>query len=304
MLKRLWPSCLLLLTSFLLAGPARAADGDCRLPPGIGLGSLTGPGSEQLSRLLARRTGGGAGGGLLSGQISLVSRAHGEREAVPLEVKEGRPYPVYRPDPFTGRLWLTEERAGTVDLQSYDLERFTGALVFDWRLLAPGGELLKSGRIALDIDRTRGGYLAEKGLTAPLGSEKQGRRAFKTRLADELVHQLTLDLGRFAPARELENGGHALDRQARRLAMAGDWDGARDLWLELLELNPKYAPALFNLGLYSERQRRPEDAWRYYRAAFLSVGSPKHREALSRLTEALGLAGRLPEAKDAGKLNP
>jgi tetratricopeptide (TPR) repeat protein len=61
-----------------------------------------------------------------------------------------------------------------------------------------------------------------------------------------------------------------------------------------LDQNPDYSPPLYNLGLYWELRKNPEEAWRYYRRAFRADASPLHREALTRLTDTLTKAGRAP----------
>lgn len=286
-------TCLILL--ILPVSPSWAARDNHRLPGGVKVGDISGPGCEELTRALKKKSGGGRQG-ILSGRVSLVSRMNPERETVPLEEPAGEPYEIYKPDDFTTRLWRVEETPMATRLHNFDLERQAGAMVFDWRVTSPEGRLLDQGRVTLDIYRSRGGYLASVGVTPPLGG---GNRAdivkFERYLAEEMVRLLTLDLGWAVTAANLESGDDRWSREARGLALSGDWEGARRLWLELLDMNPKYGPALYNLGLYYERRKNPEKAWSYYRQAFLSEGSDLHRAALTRLTESLSRAGRLPK---------
>ena len=113
---------------------------------------------------------------------------------------------------------------------------------------------------------------------------------FEARLADDLVRLLALNLGRGAKVSELETGKDKWSRRAKSLASSGDWDGAKKEWETLLEMNPKYSPALYNLGIYWERARNPQEALRCYRAAVVNDASILHRAALARLTETLGRA--------------
>jgi tetratricopeptide (TPR) repeat protein len=212
---------------------------------------------------------------------------------VPGEVSTGRPVRDYRPDPFTRRLWLETVTPTALELKTYELERLSGRLVFDWRLASPAGAEPAGGQIVLAVDRTRGGYLAQAGAAPALADQPAFARDLENHLAEELAGQLTLALGRIPTAAEVETGD-PLSREAKRLAAAGDWEGAKDLWLKLLTLNPGYAPAHFNLGLYWEYRQKPEEAWRSYREAFKSEPSRNHRAALTRLTDALALAGRRP----------
>ena len=273
--------------------------GAYKLPAGVTVGDISGPGQDQLSRALKKRGGGGSAKMILSGQVSLSRQETGERETVPREVAAGPPQAAYQPDPFTGRVWLVEETPMATELDSYDFKRLTGDLIFDWRLTSKTGGQVDSGRVVLNIDRTRGGYLAAQGLAPPLSGSKTKGDDLESRLAGELVRLLTLDLGRYPSASELETGDDSLSRKAKSLASAGNWQEAQALWLELLDQNPRYSPALYNLGLYWERRQDPEEAWRYYRAAFLSDGSDSHRAALTRLTETLSRAGRLPKRGSA-----
>ena len=277
-----------------LAGCASSSVRAYKLPAGVAVGDISGPGHEQLSRALKKR-GGGSGQMTLSGQVSLSRQSAGEYETVPQEVSAGKPYTAYKPDPFTGRVWQVKETPTAIELDSYDFQRITGDMVFDWRLTSKAGSLVDSGRVVMNIDRTRGGYLATKGLTPPLTGSRAKSDDIENRLADELVRLLALDLGRYPGSSELEVGDDSLSRKAKRLAASGDWDEARKLWRDLLSQNRQYAPALYNMGLYWERRKDPEEAWRYYRAAFISDGSDRHRQALTRLTETLSRAGRLPK---------
>ncbi len=293
--KRLSPLLPALLAGiFLLAAVAEAGD-NFRLSPGISIGEIRGPGREQLTQALKKRTAKGPVTGILSGSLTLDSQTRREKETVPLEKPSGRPYQEYQPDPFTGRMWKYEVTPTEMVLNDYDLERFNGLMTFDWQLFTPAGDLTREGRLVLDLNRTRGGYLAAEGLVPPLrGGEAKGARNFEKRLADETVRLLTLDLGRLVTASELESASDSLSRKARNLARRGDWNGARDMWLELLGQNPAYGPALYNLGLYWEREKNPQKALEYYRQAFSSDDSLFHRQAVSRLTEALLTANRLP----------
>ncbi|MDR2945236.1 MAG: tetratricopeptide repeat protein [Candidatus Adiutrix sp.] len=289
---------ILLLAVLLPTGCAGTSNTAGKLPAGVTLGELRGPGQEQLRQALKKRLGGGPQQMILSGEISLAQTRSSERETVPQTVAAGPPYIVYKADPFTRRVWPVEERPMAVAFNNYDFQRQSGQVVLDWRLADKNGLLADSGRLATDIDRTRGGYLARRGLAPSLNgpaSDAALQNRLAERLAEDLARLLALDLGRNPGALELEGGDDALSREAKSLASSGEWDEARSRWLELLRQNPQYAPALYNLGLYWEQRQDPEEAWRYYRAAFLSEGSPRHRRALTRLTETLRRADRLPQ---------
>lgn len=280
----------------LVTNSALAADYFFYLPKGIKIGEISGPGHEQLSRALKKRVSQGPTDLILSGRVQLRQNSQKERELVPLPKDSGEPYDDYLPDPFTGRIWRQEVQPTVTTLDAFDLERYLGLMTLKWSLSVAGGsEVVEAGQVVLDINRTRGGYLAQEGMVPDLSSAQGTDQKFESRLADDLVRLLALNLGRGAKVSELETGKDKWSRRAKSLAGSGDWDGAKKEWETLLEMNPKYGPALYNLGIYWERARNPEEALRYYRSAFVNDASVRHREALTRLTETLSRAGRLPQ---------
>lgn len=287
--------CVAMLASLVIVFygcAARQAAQVPKLPAGVKLGSITGQGSEEVIRALRNYTAIGGNTGVLSGRVSISRGVHSEKETVPRLVPSGEPYPTWAADPFTRKLWPVEKADTALEMESYRLQRFTGILTFDWILSHKvGGE--QSGRVELDIDRTRGGFLASLGAAPPM-TQDASREAMEKMLADELVHILVLDIGRSPNSRDLEYGDDPQSREAKNLAGSGRWDKARDVWLDLLRQNPQYSPALYNLGLYHEYKKEPEAAWEYYRRAFLSSANDMHRAALTRLTESLRSSGRLP----------
>lgn len=284
------------LMGLMLSCPlAMAADYIFKLPQGIKIGEISGPGREQLKRALKKRTQGGSASLILSGHVQLWQSSQAEREMVPLPKPSGEPYEDYLPDPFTGKAWRQKVQPTVTTIDAFDFQRYLGIMTLDWTLTASGSkEVVDQGRVLLDINRTRGGYLSTEGVVPGMSAGGRADKIMEARLADDLVRLLSLDLGRAASASELESGKDEWSRRAKKLASLGDWDGARNEWETLLGLNPKYGPALYNLGIYYERGHNPEKALDYYRAAFLSDGSVLHRMALTRLTETLRLAGRLP----------
>lgn len=287
---------LFLIALVSLAGCAgsQATATSLRLPQGLTIGQITGPGSEELTRVLKSRTTGGSPHGILNGTVSFNEHVRQERETVPVTVESGPEQTVYKPDPFTNRLWKVNEKPTSTQLQTFDYQRLQGTMVFDWRVTAPGGAVLETGRSVVDLNRTFGGFLANEQVAPGRKNAVDLAADARRILAEEMTQALALDLGREPSSFEIETANDEWSRRAKSLATAGDWEGARHVWLEALELNPGFSPALYNLGLYYERQKNPEQAWRYYRDAFVSEASDLHRTALTRVTEALKRAGRLP----------
>lgn len=285
----------LILMAALTCPPLAEAD-RISFPPGLVVGTITGPSGEQLTRALRKYESGGPPRATLGGKLGWSQSVVTERETVPVDQPSGQAYELYKPDPFTAKLWLTEETPTKSGLESYELQRFTGSVVFDWQL--EGVEKEQKGQATIEVDQIYGGYLAKKGLALSLSQARAGKDELKKRLVKELVLLLLLDLGRHPAAGEIENGSDPLSHQARKLAVSGNWEGARKLWLELLNQNPSYGPPLFNLGLYYELHQQPREAWRYYRAAFSSKATDKRRATLARLTKTLSQAKRLPTRED------
>ncbi|MDR3038972.1 MAG: hypothetical protein LBV21_06780, partial [Candidatus Adiutrix sp.] len=88
---------------FMLALAGCAAGGvsgrGLRLPPGMAVGDISGPGAEMVGRALKSRTtpaDGTAEASVLSGRVSFTPAVSAEKEIVPGEVSAGRPVLNYR----------------------------------------------------------------------------------------------------------------------------------------------------------------------------------------------------------------
>ncbi|UQZ88070.1 hypothetical protein C4J81_02105 [Deltaproteobacteria bacterium Smac51] len=283
------------VTAIVLTGGCAVTSSNARLnlPKGVSIGQINGPGGEELAKTLRSRTSGGADA-VLSGQVSFREEVTSERETVPVTVKAGKARTVYKPDPFTSRLWKVDEIPTITEFQSFDFQRIKGEMVFDWSLTAPNIGVIDTGRAAVDLNRTFGGFMASEKVAPSTQNPDQLAKEARTLLAEEMTRALTLDLGREPSPSEIETADDEWSRRARTMAMRGDWEGAKAVWMEALELNPLFSPALYNLGLYYERHKKPEEARKYYQEAFVAEATDLHRAALTRLTETLMRAGRLP----------
>lgn len=277
----------LALPSFILGGcAARHAARPPQLPADLSLGQITGPGAEEIVKILRRHLNSQKGGRVLSGRLSFQDSFNEEREKVAQKVAVGEPREAWLADPFTKKYWLEEETDYEERENEYKLQRSTGVLIFDWSVGPAGGAPSRSGRIELDTDATGGGFLGSIGAAPKAGGRPSGRKLAEV-LGEDLVALLALELGRQLKASDLDWTSDAQSRQAHKLAGEGCWDEARDIWLQLLELNPEYGPALYNLALYYEYKGQPQEALAYYQRAFLSDSSPRNRAALTRLTKAV-----------------
>jgi hypothetical protein len=274
----------------LLAVAALLAAG-CAPPPrrhleaSIAVGAFSGPGGDRLAAELSARSRRSPDPALvLSGTTSFDSSLVPGRERVlaePPRQAAAAPAPAGPGGPSGG--W--EER--TIPFQS-----FTATLKADWTLSDPAtGAVARAGTTSDTLRRSAGGWLAEQGAAPEAApADPEALRLLSAALADQIIEEL-------GPALDASALGRADDdrsRRALRLAEAGDWGAAAELWEELVALNPEYAPALYNLGLHHERLGELEEAWSFYRRAYLAQSVPLHREALTRLTDSLDRLGRPP----------
>ncbi len=284
-----FPRFILLLAVISLAACASQGPAASRAPMlhNIAIGQIQGPGAEELTRALKAQAS-GAAQATLGGTISFREAVSEERETVPVTVAAGKPESVYKPDPFTKRVWLTEETPTATEFQTFDLQRVAGEMLFNWQITGKDGRVIDSGVSKADLNRTFGGFMAaQKVAPGPQNSDRllsEARRA----LAEEMTRLLALSLGRQPSPDEIETAPDDWSRRAKNAASRGDWEEAKNIWLEALDLNPNFAPAHYNLGLYYERAGEPERALSSYQRAFVADGSPRHRAALTRITEAAG----------------
>lgn len=286
---------LLFTCGLFLAVACAPAGPDLRLylPRDLATGQISGPLADELSQALKSRA--RSGEKYLNGQVSFREAVSNEQETVPVKLAAGEPQTVYRADPFTQRLWQVKEAPTQTELQNFTFQRVQGEMLFDWQITDKNGAKIDSGRSAVDLNRTFGGFLAARKVAPAVENPEKLAEEARRLLAEEMTQALALDLGREPLSSEIETAPDAWSRLAASLAASGDWEGARAQWEEALDLNPNFAPALYNLGLYCERQQNPEEALLYYQKAFVANGSPLHRAALTRLTESLMRAGRLAE---------
>ncbi len=287
----------LALASLIAGGcAARQAARPPHLPADLSLGEISGPGAEEIVKILRRYLSGQKGDLVLSGRLSFQDSFNEEREKAAHKVAVGEPREAWLADPFTKKYWLGEETDYEERVDEYKLQRSTGVLIFDWSVGPAGGAPSRSGRIELDTDATRGGFLASIGAAPKAAGQISGRKLAEA-LGEDLAALLALELGRQLKASDLDWASDAQSRQAHKLAGEGRWDEARDIWLQLLELNPEYGPALYNLALYYEYKGQPQEALAYYQRAFLSDSSSRNRAALTRMTKAVANQERQKEGE-------
>ncbi|MDR3135755.1 MAG: hypothetical protein LBU69_06660 [Deltaproteobacteria bacterium] len=262
------------------------------LPGAIGLGQFTGPGAEEVKSELARLLSPADRPGrslVLSGTTDFTLSAKAGQEVVTISNRYDSRWPETLPG------WENAPRPNTgYKTAEYPLTQVEATLKADWALTEANSQaLVSSGTTNAVLARSYGGFLESQGQAE---SQPPGRDELARLLAKSLADRLAMSIGPAYPSANLASGKDKQSRKAASLASAGDWDGASEIWLGLLRLNPDYAPALFNMGLYHERQGRLETAWAFYRLAFLRYQSLLFRMALSRTADALEKLGRLPEA--------
>jgi tetratricopeptide (TPR) repeat protein len=264
------------------------------LPPEVGVGQFEGPGGEILSQTLSSRQSAHPRQGpslILSGQT--VFRFQTGKNTENLSLKEEGPLKLTKEkDQLTGREFEVEIPQILEVKASFDYTSILAQMDLEWTLSSLADQQkINSGHTSEILNKSSGGYLAQKGLTSKTAlSEPEAIKILATALADQIIQEI----GPAFTALSLSPASDALSKEARLLAEKNLWSEAALIWQQLLKQNPDYAPALYNLGLYHERSASPDEAWNYYRLAYLSKNSNLHREALTRLTDLLNRLGRPP----------
>jgi len=264
------------------------------LPPEIEVGQFEGPGGKILAQTLSSRKSPTPRQGrqiILSGQTIFRFQTEENTEKISL-TEEGPLKLTTEKDPLTGKEFKVEKPEITEIKTSFDYTSILAQMDLEWTLSsASDNQKINSNHTSEVINKSFGGYLAQKNLApkTPL-SESEAIKILAMALADQII----LEIGPAFNALSLSPASDAISKEARLLVEKNLWSEAALLWQKLLAQNPEYSPALYNMGLYQERSGRPDEAWNYYRLAYLSKNSNLHREAITRLTDLLNRLGRPP----------
>jgi hypothetical protein len=253
------------------------------LPPGIEVGQFDGPAGEELTAELKRRESPRPASGrtkTLGGTTNFDYRTRQATETV---------------------ITVTKLAEGKRTSETIPLTAAEARLTAKWTLTPQDSSGQKqTGQTEEIWQRSYGGYLAQEGLTDDTPEEPEKVRQ---NLARSLAALMVTELG---PNHTPYNLARAFDQDSRRAAELADedrWDEAAVYWQKILEENPGYAPALYNMALYHERSGRLAEAWKYYRLAYRSYSDQQHREALTRATDMMYRLGRPPWLRDLYLIN-
>jgi tetratricopeptide (TPR) repeat protein len=181
--------------------------------------------------------------------------------------------------------WQTED---------YPLSLVQATLTLNWTLTEPAsGAVIDAGTCTDHLQRSFGGFLGALGRASQSIPTQENVLAL---MAPGLAEQLIEALGPAYSASALATASDSLSHQAAPLAGNGEWDQAAQIWQKLLQQNPDYTPALYNLGLYHERLGDLDTAWAFYRLAYINTNTWPYRIALTRLADSLERLGRPPRA--------
>ena len=278
---------IILTICFLSACAGSPPTGSYKFRPEIQVGEITG--SQEFAAELAKRDN-NKGAFILQGQAQIAFSEKSGEEKVYF-MKSGAKKEILAPDVFTGQLWTVNEPEKIPATESFPLKSMAGKLFFHWQLFDETGQKIKSGSLQADYHQLFEGFvLKNKKNSTASQNEKDARQYLSKTLADKLV----MTLGREPGALEIESNEKQTSEAKRQISL-GNWEEAKNIWLSLLEQNPGYYPALFNLGLYYEREANLHEAYAYYKKAFLAGGYNKAREALSRIVN--GLSGKVFNAE-------
>jgi hypothetical protein len=288
---------------------------------GFSLGDFGGSGGaaleEKLSQIPPQR-GKGAIPVLSGTALFTTDKKSGEERVVTSE--EGNEYLFWEKDPLTDQVWTVKARVKREVPKNFDFAKVTGTLKVDWELRDPESKaLLDQGSDLYYLTRSLGGYLEElkrpeaKASNKPSGTNKIPKyletpeetpddptyQAIRAKLLDELSRMAAdkLSLTLRPESLRLARAFDHLSLNAERLAFKGLWEEAAQIWKALLEENPSYHPALYNLGLYHERMGELPEAWSLIRSAFLSSQEILYRDALARLSVLLKQSGSRPRSR-------
>ncbi|MDR2351730.1 MAG: tetratricopeptide repeat protein [Deltaproteobacteria bacterium] len=262
----------------------------------MNLGEFSGAAGEELTESLNRHRLSGLSdqAPVLSGKTRFNLELENNSETV-ITVQEGREKVFYERDRLTGEVWLVKAPDELKTSQKFQYQRVIGTLTVVWTLTDPlKHSLVKSGTFTLSSSRVKDAYVSQFS-----GSNFTNARLedlIKRSLIEEAAEDLIVIIGPYFTAFDLASGHDPLSVKAHNLVTMGNWRGAQNVWQELLTLNPRYAPALYNLGLYYESQGLLNEALIQYREAFLTNQDPKFRNSLTRVTEVLRRLGKLPRS--------
>ncbi|MDR2198053.1 MAG: hypothetical protein LBR53_01065 [Deltaproteobacteria bacterium] len=291
---------LFLLLSLLCACAARQEGAALRSGAALGLfeGSAAAPLAAELKKRRPFAREDSALPRLSSVALFELALESGSETVINEERRPGEA--VWEEDPLTGQVFLVRADETREVPADYDFQKATGNLKVEWRLDKPGAkESVDGGLLFYRAERSYGSYLQNRG--------RNGRgwnyESVSREILDELVSRAADDLvelaGPLFTVQDLAPASDPLSLEARDLAAGGDWEGAALIWLRLLELNPAYGPALYNLGLRSETLGDLKSAWEYYRLAFIAEQDYQYRTALTRVTQVLRRQNQLPRAGGA-----
>ncbi|MDR2405813.1 MAG: hypothetical protein LBE27_05525 [Deltaproteobacteria bacterium] len=233
----------------------------------------------------------------LSGVAEFQLSLRPDKETVVSEEKGGEEKLLWEEDKLTGQVYLVQTDGTREVASNYDFQRASGTLSVKWRLTDPkNGVVQDEGTLTYEGERSYGNYINNRGR----GKKSWNIDKVRADLISELVRQAADELiemsGPLFTAMDLDSATDDLSQKARTLVSKGDWEGASLIWNDLLIQNPNFVPALYNLGLFNEKQGALISAWEYYRQAFLVDQSPKYRQALTRITAVLRHQNQLPKA--------
>jgi tetratricopeptide (TPR) repeat protein len=293
-----------------------------RLLPGFTLGDFSGSGALALAAKLESPASSSKRGKknypILSGTAVFTTRAESGEEKV-ITFQEGNENLYWRKDPLTNQVWTVKAKVKREVPKNYETTLVLGSLKVVWELRdREKGELISQGEDQYLLSKSLGGYpedlkrkdgaidsLRDSATSSASGkiSFDQDSPAFlaiKAGLLDSLSQTAADKLLLTLSPKGLKTA-HARDSRslnAERLATLGRWEEAAIIWQELIQENPYYHPALYNLGLFYETKGDLKSAWNSFRSAFLSSQETLYRNALARLSLILNRSGISPKVRD------
>lgn len=156
------------------------------------------------------------------------------------------------------------------------------------------GKMLATGEFTRNYDSAKksGGFSEMFGIGGDDASKLPSVEQVVNDLIDEGVQQFVATISphevRFTE--RLEKGKNKLVATGNKLALAGDSQGALELYEQALAATPNDDGAAFNAGLMHEQLKNTDQALKMYKQAISLKDKPKYIQASQRLRKEVGSA--------------
>lgn len=233
---------------------------------------------------------------ILSGRLDATLTDSNGYDLVQTKRDTGREVEVTRPDPFVEREFTVEESVYDTVIEQVPCVVRRADMTFTYSLANSDGLVVQGPEtISVRSIRQYGGVNEGSPFGADLDDLPAPRKTIRN-LIDELAVKVAEALAPSATSIRfvLDSGeglfGEADVRHGVKLAEAGRWDEAMEVWTKVLKDDPEHPAAQYNLGVAYERlgdRENLERALEQYAGAARTGRKSIYRDAVRRVTVAL-----------------